>query len=92
MAGTQYLQGYSGKLDIPALAWLLARLVLALYLISSALAQYDARPLSWLETCLRLILAVLILFKLPMIYASAIAAALALVLWHYITNRRHSEV
>ena len=92
LAGTQYLQGYSGKLDVPALAWLLARLVLALYLISSALAQYDARPLSWLETCLRLILAVLILFKLPMIYASAIAAALALVLWHYITNRRHSEV
>ena len=90
MAGTQYLQGYSGKLDIPALTWLLARLVLALYLISSALAQYDARPMSLMETCLRLILAVLILVKLPVIYASAIAGALALVLWHYLTNRSHS--
>ena len=90
MAGTQYLQGYSGKLDIPALTWLLARLVLALYLISSALARYDARPMSLIETCLRLILAVLILVKLPVIYASAIAGALALVLWHYLTNRSPS--
>ena len=84
----QYLPGYDGTLDLQALAWIAARLILALYLISSALARYDGRQLSWLETALRLVLAVLVLIKSPMIYSGAIVAALLLVGWHYLGNRR----
>lgn len=86
-AGAQYLPGYDGTLDVPALAWLIARLVLALYLISSALAQYDARPLNVIETMARLGLAVLVMFKLPVIYGAAIVAALVLIVWHYLGRR-----
>ena len=84
----QYLPGYDGTLDLQALAWIVARLTLALYLISSALARYDRRQLSWPETALRLLLAVLVLIKSPMIYSGAIVAALLLVGWHYVGNRR----
>jgi hypothetical protein len=66
---------------------LIARLVLALYLISSALAQYDARPLNVIETMARLGLAALVMFKLPVIYGAAIVAALVLIGWHYLGRR-----
>ena len=40
------LPGYEDGIDYGALAWLLARLVLALYLVASALAAFDARALT----------------------------------------------
>ncbi|HCA13689.1 MAG TPA: C4-dicarboxylate ABC transporter, partial [Alphaproteobacteria bacterium] len=86
-AGAQYLPGYDGNLDVPALAWVIARLVLALYLISSALAQYDARPLNPIETAARVGLAALVMFKLPVIYSAAIVAAVVLIAWHYLGSR-----
>ena len=86
-AGAQYLPGYDGNLDVPALAWVIARLVLALYLISSALAQYDARPLNPIETAARVGLAALVMFKLPVIYGAAIVAAVVLIAWHYLGSR-----
>jgi len=90
MAGTQYLPGYSGELDVVALIWLLSRLVLTLYLISSALALYDFGPLSIPETIVRLGLAILVMIKLPMIYGPAIIASLAFLGWHYLRSRKQA--
>ena len=87
VAGTQYLPGYTGDLDVMALIWLLSRLVLALYLVSSALAQYDFGPLSILETIVRLGLAILVMIKLPIFYGPAIIASLAFLGWHYLRTR-----
>ena len=87
MASTQYLPGYTGDLDVIALVWLLSRLVLALYLVSSALAQYDLGPLSILETIVRLGLAILVMIKLPIFYGPAIIVSLALIGWHYLQSR-----
>jgi len=50
--------------------------MLALYLVSSALARYDTKPLSWPETILRLVLAVLLVTKLEILYISAAVVAL----------------
>ena len=90
MAGTQYLPGYTGEPNVTALIWLLFRLVLALYLISSALAQYDFGPLSIIETIVRIGLAILVMIKLPMIYGPAIIASLAFLGWHYLRSRNQA--
>ena len=83
-----YLPGYDGTLDLAALGWVALRLIVALYLVSSALARYDARELSWLEVGLRLLLAVLVLLKLPTFQIGGLVAALMLVTWHYLGSRR----
>ena len=41
--GANYLPGYDGDIHLGALGLLLARLVLALYLVSSALAGFDKK-------------------------------------------------
>ena len=83
-----YLPGYDGTLDLAALGWVAVRLIVALYLVSSSLARYDARELSWLEVGLRLLLAVLVLLKLPTFQIGGLVAALMLVTWHYLGSRR----
>lgn len=77
-----YLPGYDGNIAWGALAALLLRLVLALYLISSALSVFDARRLALWEILVRLGLAVLILFKAPEVFGPASIVALILVGWH----------
>lgn len=57
------IDGYSGTVDWPALSMLGARLVLALYLIASALAFFDRHALRGWEVALRLLAAVLVLWK-----------------------------
>lgn len=48
------LPGYENGVQLGALLWLLARLGLALYLVASALAGHDAKPLSALWITLRI--------------------------------------
>ncbi|MEM9350326.1 MAG: TRAP transporter fused permease subunit, partial [Pseudomonadota bacterium] len=78
-----YLPGYDGVFDFPALGLLVFRLLVALYLVSSALAAYDKAALPPWEIAIRLALAVLILMKSEMLWgAGLIGAALWLVI-HY---------
>lgn len=78
-----YLPGYDGTIHWDALGWLLLRLVTALYLVASALSRYDAARLTTPEVALRLVLALLVLWKSPMIAGGALAvAAVYLVLHH----------
>ena len=86
--GTGYLAGYDGQAHLVALLLLLARLVAALYLISSALAGYDRKPLSALEVVSRLGLAALLMFKPEMIWMTAALATLLLLIWHSRSTNR----
>jgi|GEM_PF-5661502 len=59
------------------------RVAVALYLLASVLACHEARPIGGLELLLRLVLAVLVLMKAPWLSFGAMAAAAALVAWHW---------
>ncbi|WP_298299287.1 TRAP transporter fused permease subunit [uncultured Litoreibacter sp.] len=77
-----YLAGYDGRVHLAALAGLLGRLAVALYLISSALAAFDRAPLAYWEIAVRLALAALLLAKPELIWISALLASLALLAVH----------
>jgi TRAP-type uncharacterized transport system fused permease subunit len=71
------IEGYSAEVDWAALSVLGARLVLTLYLIASALALYDRGPLRRWEAGLRLLAAVLVLWKTaPLMWAGLVMAVL----------------
>jgi len=82
------LPGYENGVQLSALLWLLARLVLALYLIASALAAFDAKVLSAVEVGLRLMTAAAMMMRPELIQYMAIAFALALLAWHHLGARR----
>ncbi|MEL7149521.1 MAG: C4-dicarboxylate ABC transporter, partial [Pseudomonadota bacterium] len=88
--GNLYLPGYDGDVHVAALALLLARLVLALYLVSSALSGYDQAPLAPWEIALRLLLAVLILASVDALWVGAAIAAFGLILMNH-RSRGHAE-
>ncbi len=90
-AQISYLQGYDGSLDVAALLSLLARLVLALYLLASALARFDRTGLPLWEVALRLVLAVLAISSDPTVYIPAVVAAVATIGWHGYRTRRGGE-
>lgn len=75
-----FLPGYDGQIHLGGLLWLLARLILALYILASALARFDLVRLGLPETIVRLALCVLILSANPWIYGPAMAAAGGLLL------------
>ncbi|WP_158971142.1 TRAP transporter large permease subunit [Chachezhania sediminis] len=75
-----FLPGYDGHLHLGPLAWLLARLALALYLMASALARFDRAPLPSWEIILRLGCAVLLLSSSAWISLGALAMAALLLL------------
>jgi TRAP transporter 4TM/12TM fusion protein len=79
-----YLPGYDGTLHLDALSWLLLRLVVVLYLVASALSRFDANRLTWFEVVLRLALAVLLLFKAPIIAGSALAVTAVYLAIHHL--------
>ncbi|WP_299614692.1 TRAP transporter fused permease subunit [uncultured Tateyamaria sp.] len=83
--GAAYLSGYDGQLHLGALVLLLCRFVVALYLLSSALAGFDRHRLPAWEILCRLGLAALLMMKLEMIWISAAIATLMLIVSH---NRR----
>ena len=78
------IEGYSATVDWAALGGLGLRIALALYLIASALAKFDAKALSRLEVGLRLLAAVLILWKTAMVMWIGLVMALIVVGGHYI--------
>ncbi|MEM9708521.1 MAG: TRAP transporter large permease subunit, partial [Pseudomonadota bacterium] len=69
--GNSYLPGYDGEIHAGALALLTGRLMIALYLISSALAAFDRRALAGWEIVVRLGLAVFLLVKIDLIWIGA---------------------
>ncbi len=81
------LPGYENGVSYGALAWLMVRLIVALYLIASALARFDSARLSVAWVFIRIGLAVAILFRPEAIHISAFVVAVALLIWHNITNR-----
>ena len=86
-AAGAYLPGYDGQIHLAALAWLITRLILALFLLASALANYDRAPLSILEVAFRLLLAALVMHGNPLIFGPAIVLALVWLTWHFSRNR-----
>lgn len=77
------LPGHVRGVDWAGLALLLPRVMLGLYLISSALAAHDGGPMGPAERLARLALAVAVLMKPEAVHLPAGAAALGLILWHW---------
>ena len=77
-----YLPGYDGQVHFGLVALLVGRLVLAFYLLSSALAGFDRRALSPWEIAARLALAVLLMTKPEVLWIGAAVAATALIFVH----------
>ncbi|WP_422078826.1 TRAP transporter permease [Vannielia sp.] len=86
--GRVLIEGYTGEVDLAALAWLSARLILALYLVASALARFDRGPMRSWEIACRLGLAVLILWKTAPVMWFGIAAGLGIIALHVVLARR----
>lgn len=82
-----FIDGYNGEIHLGWLAFLMARVALALYLVSSSLAAYDRRALNTLEIGTRLAIAILILCRPPEVYWPAIAAAAVVIGVHYVWKR-----
>lgn len=76
------LAGYENGVSWPSFVWLLARLVLALYLVASALARFDAGPLGIPWVFVRLALAVLVMMRPETIHVSAVGVTFAMLVWH----------
>jgi TRAP-type uncharacterized transport system fused permease subunit len=85
------IDGYSGQIDYGGLMFLGLRLVLALYLLASALAAYDIGPLSRLERILRLSVAVLVMWKGAMLMWVGLLFALLLIGLHVLFSRRRPD-
>lgn len=83
-----YLPGYDGELHIAGLMWLLARLVLALYLLASALARFDARRMPMWEMAGRLVIALAVINGTPVVHFAGIALAAGIIALHYAGARR----
>ena len=83
-----FLNGYDGQIDIAWMLLLLARLALALYLVSTAMAAFDLQALGVGQIVIRIILAVLVMAKPVEVYGAAIAAGLGIIVMHNLASRR----
>jgi TRAP-type uncharacterized transport system fused permease subunit len=77
-----FMDGYSENTDFGALMLLLCRLLAALYLIASALARFDRAALKLWEVGLRILAAILILWKAPVVIGIGVALSVLLVSVH----------
>ena len=77
-----FLPGYDGNIYLGNLAWLCARIALGLYLLASSLASFDRTNLSGFERMARVLIALLVVWKVPGVYASGLALAVAVLLLH----------
>ena len=68
----------------------LFRLLIFIYLISSAVIAFDQRRLPILETGLRIALAILVMVTVPEIHWTATAIALAYIAWHQFAYSRQA--
>jgi len=82
-----FLPGYDGTFDIALLGLLMGRLALALYLVSSAMAAYDRTALGIGQIAIRVILAVLVMFKPLEIYGPAVLASIGIIIMHALGSR-----
>ncbi len=81
------IEGYTGEPDWGQLSMLLARLVLALYLVASALTGYDKSALVRGETSVRILIALLVLWKTPLIMTIGLVLAAVLLAWHHFVKK-----
>ncbi|MEP3783314.1 MAG: TRAP transporter fused permease subunit [Ascidiaceihabitans sp.] len=87
------IEGYTGTVNWVALTLLGLRLILALYLMASALAKFDRNPLPRWEVALRLLAAVLVLWKTaPFMWVGLGLAAMLLVRHMMATKLRTHEM
>ena len=84
------IEGYTGTVDWGQLTLLLGRLVLVLYLLASALTRFDKNAISLPEMILRLVCAILILWKSTPVVLVGIAIAIAVLAWHYLVGSRRA--
>lgn len=85
------LPGYENGVTFGAFAWLTVRLILALYLVASALARFDVTTLSLPWVFIRLALAIGIMVRPESIHLAASAAAIALMISHRARSREPSH-
>ena len=85
------LDGYSGEVVWSELAALCLRLALVLYLVASALARYDKGPIGLIEASLRLLAAVLILWKTLTVMIVGIGLAFAIFCMHRLLCRQQEK-
>ncbi len=83
-----FLPGYDGRIDVGWLMFLIARLALALYLVSSAMAAFDYKALSPFQVGLRIILAILVVTRPVEIYGPAILAGIGVITMHALGTRK----
>ncbi len=86
-----YLPGYDGQIHLDQLLWLLARLLIALYLLASALARFDRIQLQLWEVVARLGLAVATVHTYPYVNVTAAGFATALIVMHSLRSRKHID-
>lgn len=89
--GKSYLPGYDGTVALGPLFWLLFKLVVALYLVATALSKFDVKNISSVEVLARLILAVAILVKISEVSNIALLIAIAVLVLHQIRSRVFGE-
>ena len=82
-----FLAGYDGTTNFGWLVFLMLRISVALYLVSSALAAFDRKALKPIEIFARLAIAALILARPIEVYGIALAVGIALVGWHTLRNK-----
>jgi TRAP transporter 4TM/12TM fusion protein len=82
-----FLPGYENGVQFIPLVWLLAKLILALYFVASALSRYDIAPLGMLWVFVRLAIAVGLLMRPEVIHLGALAAAIGVLALHRVTAR-----
>jgi TRAP-type uncharacterized transport system fused permease subunit len=80
----EFLPGYSSGFKFFEVIWLLLRLGLALYMISSALAKFDRLILTLPEVIIRIIAAVLIIMNAPSFYMTGVVLAALVLIYHQI--------
>lgn len=85
------IEGYTGQTDFAQLGFLGLRLVIALYLLASALARFDKGPIGPFEMVLRLLAAVLVLWKTAMVVWIGLALAVAILAAHHLLARSRKQ-
>ena len=83
----EYLPGYDGQIYWGSLSWLLFRLLVALYLLASALARFDHATLPFWDCAIRLVLATFLLAATPAVHGLALAGSTVWLVLHYVLRR-----
>ena len=86
-----YLPGYDGNIYFLSLLWLLARLSLFLYLISSCLAKFDKNELSTFEIIIRIILSGMVISSVEFYYSLGILLSIIIIIWHHFIYKGKSK-